>query len=143
MKHKQKESRPFLLGTILFALSIISVVFLGLTIYVGVFYAEAQKGMEDYLSELFNAYPFSIIYAVFLTINLLLCLAILLMWFRKTAGIFLFYFWSICIFIALMIDLPHDWFNVAVLIAINFLITLYFPYFLNRRIPLEIENLEE
>jgi len=138
MKNKQAVNRTFLLSTTLIVLSVLALLFNAATIYVWVFYAEAQKGLEAYLSETFAKVPFIYFFALFFSFSLILLVSVVLMWMRKKAGLLLYFIWTTLIIVLLLFAEQIDWFNIVILVVLAIALFLNRTYFSNK-----LENTSE
>lgn len=129
MKNKQKIERPFLLSSILIILSVLALLFNAAIVYVWVFYAEAQKGLEVYLSETFVKFPFIYFFVSFSIFTLILLVSVVLMWWRKRAGLLLYYGWTFLLLVLLLFAEQIDWFNIVVLLVLALALLLNRTYF--------------
>lgn len=129
MKGKQGFERPFLLSTTLIVLSVLSFVFNGVLIYSGFFYAEAERGLEVYLADTFAKFPFAVIFTLLIVFAILLLISVILMWMRKTLGLFLYFSWSFALILLLLFAEQVDVFNILVLVVLVVALGLNFSYF--------------
>ncbi len=129
MESKQRLVRPFLLSTTLIVLSILAFVYSGILIYTGIFYAEAERGLEIYLADTFATFPFVVIYVLLIFFALLLLISVVLMWMRKTLGLFLYFSWSFALILLLLFAEQFDWFNMLILVVLVVALSLNFSYF--------------
>ena len=129
MGNKQSLERPFLLSATLIVLSVLAFVFNGVLIYTGIFYSEAERGLEIYLADTFAKFPFVVIYVLLIVFGLLLLSSVILMWMRKTLGLFLYFSWSFALILLLLFAEQYDWFNMLILIVLVVVLSLNFSYF--------------
>lgn len=129
MLNKQRLDRPFFLTITLIVLSVIAIIFNGLLIYTGIYYVEAQRGLETYLAETFVKYPFVYIYAILSFASLILLVSVILMWMRKKAGLYLYFFWSFVVMLLLLFGEQTDWFNILVIMVILYILFQNSAYF--------------
>lgn len=129
MASKTRLERPFLLSTLLIVLSILAFVFNGILIYTGVYYKEAESGLEIYLADTFAKFPFIVIYILLVFFDLLLLISVVLMWMRKRLGLFLYFSWSFALILLLLFADQFDWFNTLVLLVIVVVLSMNFKYF--------------
>ena len=142
MKSKQDLNRPFLLSVTLIVLSILAVTFVGGLIYIGIFYAEAERGLEVYLADTFAKFPFVVIYSFLVIFAVLLLVSVILMWQRKTLGLFLYFSWSFALVLLLLFGQQFDWFNALILIVLVLILSLNFSYFPNKHLEKTKEEKE-
>jgi hypothetical protein len=129
MKYKQHKDRPFLLSTTLIVLSVLALLFNAAIVYTWVFYAEAQKGLEVYLSETFVKFPFSYFFSSFSAFSFILLVSVVLMWMRKKAGLVLYFIWTFLIIVLLLFAEQIDWFNILLLLVMAIALALNKTYF--------------
>lgn len=129
MESKQQLARPFLLSATLIVLSILAFVFNGVLIYTGIFYSETERGLEIYLADTFAKFPFVVIYMLLIVFGLLLLTSVILMWIRKTLGLFLYFSWSFALILLLLFAEQFDWFNMLILVVLVVALSLNFSYF--------------
>ena len=129
MKSEQNINRPLLLSALLIVLSIIALIFSGILIYTGIFYTEAELGLQVYLSDTFARFPFVVIYSLLVVFAVFLLMSVILMWIRKTLGLFLYFSWSFALILLLLFGEKIDWFNILVLIIIVVILSFNFSYF--------------
>lgn len=129
MKGKQGLGRPFLLSITLIVLSILAFVFNSVLIYSGFFYAEAERGLEVYLADTFAKFPFAVIFTLLIVFAILLLISVILMWMRKTLGLFLYFSWSFAMILLLLFAEQIDVFNILVLVALVVALSLNLSYF--------------
>lgn len=129
MKGKQDLGRPFLLSITLIVLSVLAFVFNSVLIYSGFFYAEAERGLEIYLADTFAKFPFALIFTLLIVFAILLLISVILMWMRKTLGLFLYFSWSFAMILLLLFAEQIDVFNILVLVALVVALSLNFSYF--------------
>lgn len=129
MKGKQGFGRPFLLSITLIVLSVLAFVFNSVLIYSGFFYAEADRGLEVYLADTFAKFPFALIFTLLIVFAILLLISVILMWMRKTLGLFLYFSWSFVMILLLLFAEQLDVFNILVLVVLVVALSLNFSYF--------------
>jgi len=129
MENKQGLKHPFLLSTTLIVLSVLALVFNGILIYTAIFYVEAERGLEIYLADTFAKFPFIVIYILLVFFSLLLLVSVVLMWLRKTLGLFLYFSWSFALILLLLFAEQFDWFNMLVLVVLVIALSLNFSSF--------------
>lgn len=118
-----KQVLPFFLIVTLIVLSVCAVLFNVAIVYTGIFYSDTQIGLELYLSETFLRFPFAMIYGLLLISSLLLTTSVVLMWFRKIIGLYLFSALSITLMFLLLFAKPIDLYNIILILA--FCLVLY------------------
>lgn len=122
-----------MLSVTLIVLSILAVVFVGILIYTGIFYTEAEHGLEVYLADTFAKFPFVVIYSLLVFFAILLFVSVILMWLRKTTGLFLYFSWSFALVLLLLFGQQIDWFNIFILIVLVLALSLNFSYFSDKQ----------
>ncbi len=129
MENNTDNKRPFVISALLSVLSVLVLLYSGLLIYVGIFFKEAQKGLEIYLSEIFTRFPFGYIFLLLSLLALFLIISVVLMWMRNKIGLYLYIIWSFFLFILLIIGRPIDWYNIFLLVCIVIILLLNASYF--------------
>jgi len=117
MENNEQEKRPFVLTTLLIVLSFLTLLISGLLVYIGVYFIEAQKGLEIYLADTFVAFPFIYIYLSLIAFSAVLFVSIVLMWLRKKSGLTLYFIWTFIVMALLLFAKQIDWFNIVVLLV--------------------------
>lgn len=117
------------MSTLLSVLSIFALLYGGLLLYTGIFFTEAKKGLETYLSDVFSMYSFGFIYIMLCISAGILIVSVILMWMRNKAGFYLYFFGSFFLLLLLILAPPIDWLNIIVL-AVTLIILLFnYSYF--------------
>ncbi len=121
------------LKVVLILLSIISVLFLSIMIYSSFFYTQVKDGFEVYLAETFVKFPFGLIYSLLLLFVLFLTLAVILLWFRKKLGLFLYFSWTFATILLLLFAEQIDWFTIVSLLVLSLVLALNISYFTDNK----------
>lgn len=129
MENNDYLKRPFFLTTLLIVLSFFGLLYSAALIYTGIFFSEAQRGLEIYLSDIFAKFPFPILYILVLLFALILIVSVILMWWRKKVGVYLYFFWSFVLLFLLLIAEEIDWYTIVVLLVLAVSLALNFSYF--------------
>lgn len=139
MNEKQALGRSFILSTTLIVLTALAILLNAGMVYTWIFYSEAKKGLDVYLSDTFAKFPFIYVFALFLVFSLILLLSVILMWMRKKAGLILYLIWSFVLGFLLLFAEQIDWLNLFLLLIFCLTLIRNKSYFSfngwNRTIP--------
>jgi phosphoglycerol transferase MdoB-like AlkP superfamily enzyme len=129
MGQEKLKKASFSLMVVLILISIISVLFVSILIYAAVYYSQARAGFEVYLAETFAQFPFGLIYSLLILFALFLVFSVVLLWFRKKLGLFLYFSWSFATILLLLFAQQIDWFTIGSLSVLSLVLALNISYF--------------
>jgi len=128
-----KPPKPFLLSLTLYSLLVLQVVFLlGLVVLLFKYQQLDDLYHSYHTNDLVN--PFGWFLYVIIFILLAKLYAIVQMLRQKICGAYIFHFFSLILLVYLFIASPIEWVNVVLVVLLNVIMIIYYPWFKDKAI---------